>query len=580
MPKLNKHKWTDNTKNEDSLEGLSKSLAINEIVLQVILNRGLKTEEEIRSFLYPSIQDITDSFCPNEIGKGVARVISAIKNSEKICVYGDYDADGVTGTVLLVDALQQLGADVSYYVPLRYSEGYGMNIAAVNKLKQQGIQLIVTVDCGISNLEEIRLAKELGIDVVVTDHHTPPEELPPAVALVNPKLEHTDGNSKLAGVGVAYKFLDKLYIEFKNISLIASKKYTELVAIGTITDVVPLLDENRIFVKEGLKSLNGQKSLGLYYLLKKMGFTSNIDTYTIGFGIGPRLNAAGRLESAKVAIDLLKTTSKQEAMQLSEELNNLNEKRKIEGSNIYELSVSMIDANKGMLDNKAIVLASKNWEAGVIGIVASQLAKKYERPVVLISIQDDVARGSIRSFANVNIFQALDACKDNLINYGGHKEAAGFEIAKDKIEDFSKQYIAFMDNQLAEQDLKSEVLIDAELKANQINMELLEELKILEPYGEANKEPIFVTKRMNAVDYDCVGKEKKHLRVLFEVVDYMSMDSFETHEFSAIGFNMSEYRSMLDSHDSFDVAYNLSINEYYGKKQVQLKLLDIRPSKD
>ncbi len=580
MPNFYKHKWIDNTKNENLLSQLSETIDVNPIVLQIILNRGFSTKEQIEDFLYPSIKQVSKAFCPAQIDKATDRVAVAISGKEKICVFGDYDADGVTGTVILVDALRQLGADVSYYVPLRYSEGYGMNVNAVRLLHEQGIQLIVTVDCGISNYDEIVLAKELGIDVVVTDHHTPPEKLPPAIALVNPKLEHKDDNNFLAGVGVAYKFLDKLFLKMKDSSLMLSKKHVELVAIGTITDVVPLLGENRVFVKEGLKKLNGQKSLGLQYLLEKMGFKDKLDSFTIGFGIGPRLNAAGRLDSAKVAIDLLKTKSVKEAKALSEELHQLNEKRKIEGNTIHSQSVAMVEKDATLLNSKVLVLSSDKWEAGVIGIVSSQLAKKYERPVALISVKGEVARGSIRSFANVDIFIALEGCKELLLNYGGHKEAAGFEIAKEKIADFKEKYISILDSQLSEQDLKSEILIDKELTVGQINIETIEDLKVLEPYGEANREPIFITKGLTPVDYECVGKDKAHLRVLFEKVDYISMDDYQTQELSAIGFNMKEYKQILDNDTRFDVVYNLAINDYYGKQEPQLRILDIRPSKE
>jgi single-stranded-DNA-specific exonuclease len=586
MSDIFKNKWIDNTKSSEEIESLVKSFDLDEIILQISLNRGFKSKEEIEHFLYPSVDQISKEFCPLEISKAVNRVIFAIENNQKICVYGDYDADGITGTVLLVDAFKNLGADVSYYVPLRYTEGYGMNMSAIRTLKEQDINLIVTVDCGISNYEEISFAKELGIDVVITDHHTPPNDLPPALAIVNPKIEHEDANYFLAGVGVAYKFAEKIYNTFKQSSLIKKRKYLELVAIGTITDVVPLLAENRIFVKEGLKNLNGKKLLGLQYLLEKINFDSHVDSYTIGFGIGPRLNAAGRLASAKVAIDLLKTSNVNEAKLLSEELNKFNEKRKIEGNMIYGQALSIIDKNPNILDKKILVLSSDKWEAGVIGIVASQLAKKFERPVALISINGDIARGSIRSFANVNIFPALETCKEFLVNYGGHKEAAGFELRTIELENFRENYILTVDSQLSQQDLRSEILIDKELSSHEITIQVAESLKVLEPYGEANREPIFITKRLCPMDYSLVGKDKNHLRVFFEKVespkytDSLNQDNYLVYEFSAIGFNMGEYKKILDNNDTVDVVYNLSINEFHGKKEPQLKMIDIRPTVD
>ncbi|OGI09961.1 MAG: single-stranded-DNA-specific exonuclease RecJ [Candidatus Margulisbacteria bacterium GWF2_35_9] len=568
MHSQNFHNWEFPENDREQVAEISKKLHIDPVVTHIIFNRGIKSEKSVRDFLDPKLSLIEKEFCPIGTEKAIDRIIEAIKKKENIIVFGDYDADGVTGTVVLLDALKNLGANVEYYVPYRYTEGYGLNPEAIHKFKSDGITLVITVDCGISNINEITLANELGIDVIITDHHTPPAKLPPAVAIVNPKCEHDSSSKYLAGVGVAYKFIYYLYKKFRNIDIIKNKKYLELVAIGTITDVVPLLGDNRIFVKNGIEKMNRETSLGLHYLLEYIN-SNEINTTTIGFGIGPRINAAGRLESASLAIDLLLSKNSKTAKDLAYELNNLNEKRKKEGENIFLEAIKDIEQNPDILKKKVFVLSSDIWEPGVIGIVASQLAKHYKRPVVLITTKGKICRGSIRSFAGINVFYTLEQCNDLLLSYGGHAEAAGFEIDKNKIETFKEMYIRILDAFLEVEDLYSVVRIDSELEMNEITHEFYDQLKKLEPYGEGNREPIFLTRNMNAIDYNLVGKDRSHLKVLF----IQGSEQIE-----AIGFKMASYLGLLDKYSTFDVAYNLSTNYFNGEKTLQLKLVDIKPS--
>ena len=568
MHKQNYHTWEFPENDQENVSEISRKLHIDPVLTNIIFNRGVRDEKKIRDFLDPKLSLIQKEFCSIGLAKAIDRIINAIKNKERIIVFGDYDADGVTGTVVLLDALKTLGANVGYYVPYRYTEGYGLNPNAIKQFKKDDVNLIVTVDCGISNINEISLAKDLGIDVIITDHHTPPDVLPPAVAIVNPKCEHDDASKFLAGVGVAYKFVYYLYKKYRNIDLLKKRKYLELVAIGTITDVVPLLDDNRIFVKNGIDKMNRETSLGLYYLLEYIN-NNTIDTITVGFGIGPRINAAGRLESASVAIELLMAKNSKQAKELAFELNNLNEKRKKEGEKIFLEAIKDIEQNPIVLEKKVFVLSSNIWEPGVIGIVASQLAKHYKRPVVLITTKGKICRGSIRSFAGINIFLTLDQCKDILLSYGGHPEAAGFEIDKNKIEEFKDTYIQILDDFLEGEDLYSVIRIDHELEMSEINDEFYKQLKKLEPFGEGNREPVFLTRGMNAIDYNLVGKDKSHIKVLF----IQGTDQIE-----GIGFKMASYIKMLEEHSTFDVAYNLNMNYFNGKKTLQLKLVDIKPS--
>ncbi len=568
---LNPHRSIWRLAEHDPLlvDRLAALLQMDPILIRIMLGRGLTNEKDMGLFLHSSLKEIIASFCPKNIDIAIARVIKAIKGKEKVVVFGDYDADGVTGTVLVYDALRQLGADVTYYVPLRYTEGYGLNKQAVDKFIADKVNLLITVDCGISNVDEIAQASKAGINVIITDHHTPPIQLPNATAIINPKCEHTDGSQFLAGVGVAYKFIAKLYKTYNDYDLFHSKRYLDLVAIGTITDVVPLLGDNRIFVKKGIEKLNKETSLGLYYLLEQVRNGGPINTTTIGFGIGPRINAAGRLDSADLGIDLLMTRDREKAKRLSGELNDLNERRKREGEKIFQEASRIVEQNLDMLDKQVLVLSSQDWEPGVIGIVTSQLAKRYDRPVVLITTKGNISRGSIRSFAGTDIFSALEKCQNILLSYGGHKEAAGFEIDASRIDEFRDQYIHLLHEELQGEPLHSIIRIDDELVFPQLTLGLLNDLKKLEPFGEGNREPVFLIRRLNAMHFYLVGKDKSHLKV-----DFIQ----GSEQIEAIGYKMAHFWDLLDKHTTFDVAFNLADNDYGGKKRLVLRMVDLKPS--
>lgn len=568
---LNPHRsiWRIAEHDPALVDKLAANLQVDPILVRVMLGRGLADENAMKLFLNPSLHEVIAEFCPAHIDAAVKRVIKAIEKKEKVVVFGDYDADGVTGTVVVYDALKQLGADVTYYVPLRYTEGYGLNKQAVDKFVEDKVNLLITVDCGISNVEEIKQASLAGIDVIITDHHTPPAELPPALAIINPKCEHSDGSQFLAGVGVAYKFVAHLNKTFKNYDLLNSKRYLELVAIGTITDVVPLLGDNRIFVKKGIEKLNKEASLGLHYLLEQVRNGGPITTTTIGFGIGPRINAAGRLDSANLGIDLLMTRDRDKAKRLAGELHELNERRKREGEKIFQEATKIVEQNLDMLDKQVLVLSSEDWEPGVIGIVTSQLAKRYDRPVVLITTKGNISRGSIRSFAGTDIFGALEKCQKILLSYGGHKEAAGFEIDASRIDEFRDHYINLLHEELQGETLHSIIQVDDELALPQLTLGLLNDLKKLEPFGEGNREPVFLIRRLNAMHFYLVGKERSHLKVDF----ILGPEQIE-----AIGYKMSHYLELLDEHTTFDVAFNLAENDFGGKRRIILRMVDLKPS--
>lgn len=548
---------------------LSKELAISHVTAQVLLNRGISSVEQAKSFLSPKLSVLSDPLLIPGVKEAAARIIQAKKNNEKVLVYGDYDVDGVTGTALLVSAFRFLELDTDYYIPHRYDEGYGMNKEAIKEIAERGVKLIVTVDCGISNLEEIKLARKLGIDVIVTDHHNIPPALPPAVAIVNPKLANENHPARfLAGVGVAFKFIWGLFkiLGIKDSSFLMS--LIDLVGLGTISDIVPLTSENRIFAVHGLMALNKKKRVGLKALMEVAGITGRVSVHSVNYRISPRLNAAGRLEHAEMSLKLLLTKDHNEASDLAAKLHSTNINRQGIGQDIQEEvydKLTQMDVNQ----EKIIILDGKDWHPGVIGIAASQVSERYFRPVILVGVQDGRGRGSARSVEGVNVFQILDACRDLFLDFGGHPQAAGFEIAVDKIPELKEKIKAAAEKSIKTSDLLPRIKVEAEIDPKILTLSLVRELETLDPHGEENPKPIFVTKKVKAVDWARVGSAKKHLKARF---------SDGSTSLEVIGFGMGDFAAYINFDEEFDLAYNLQSNEWQGFETVQLNLVDIKVS--
>ena len=557
-------KWKLPKENPELSKQLSQKTNISQIASQVLINRGITTSSEVRNFLNPP--DYTPKQCSYipKLKEAAELILKSIKNN--ILIFGDYDVDGITGTALLYEVLTSLGCNVRYYIPHRFNEGYGLNKNVIDLCKNEGIPLIITVDCGINNIEEIKYANENQIDVIITDHHSPPPILPPANVIINPKL-NTQNNPgfNLSGVGVAFKLAEALYfLSKKNINL---EGYLDLVALGTISDIVPLLDENRLLTIHGLKRLNQTKRSGLKHLCQIARIKPPYGSREIGFYIGPRLNAAGRLEHASLSIELLLAPSSKEAVDIAQKLNKINSSRQKISKHIKEDVENKIKNEIDLDKDKVIILSSCDWHPGVIGIVASQLSKKYSRPTVLISENEDSCRGSARSISNFNIFKIFQKINENLIDFGGHAEAVGFVIKKNKIQDLKLQLTHLINKALDENKLSPLINIDTSIKAKDISLNTARELLLFAPYGQKNPQPTLACYDLNILDYTLVGGGQ-HLKATFT-------DKNGEILLDAIGFNMPSHIKTLNN-GKVALAFSLEVNNYYNYETTQLKLVDIQ----
>jgi len=554
---------------DSALSGrVAESLEISPVTAQVLINRGMHTEEKAKYFLEPKLSNLTDPRNLPDASKAAKRILKAREKGEKIFVYGDYDVDGVTGTAILVETLNFLGFTPSYYIPHRYDEGYGLNNEAIKEIKASGADLILTVDCGVSNIEEIKFAHSLGLEVIVTDHHNPPKKLPGAFAIVNPKLGNkNDPARELSGAGVAFKFAWALLREagIQESGMLLS--LLDLTCLGTIADVVPLVDENRILASQGLLSISARKRTGLRALLDAANINGKVGTREVNFGLSPRINAAGRLEHASFAIDLLLSRDENTARDLADKLNKINVKRQKIGSGIQE--EVFLAMKERPADETLIILEGKQWHPGVIGIVASQVVDAFYRPAVLIGVTDGVGRGSARSIDGFNIFELLEKCRDLFIDFGGHELAAGFEIACDKIPELKKRLRAEVSKMIDPAQLEEKLQIDAEISGEDISLGLIRELETLGPFGKGNSEPLFTTRGLKLIDSRRVG-DGSHLKAKFS-------DGALTLE--TIGFGLGKTFPNLSFSSKYDIAYELRSSQWNGFESAELRLVDLKEVK-
>lgn len=555
-------------KNED-VANLSREYNIPKLIAAILLNRGIDNAAA-DAFLKKSMRDIINPMLLSDMDKAIKRITDAIKNNEKITVYGDYDVDGITSTALLYDFFKSVGATVDYYIPDRKDEGYGINILAVNKLQKSGTKLLITVDCGITAVGEVEFAKLQGMDVIITDHHTCKDRLPEAaVAIINPKKPDCEYPfDALAGVGVAFKLVLAVTMALNKNTTECFKKYVEFVAIGTIADVVSLTNENRIIVDKGIMSIKNSTRPGIKAIKEVAQISQKpLNASTIAFSIAPRLNAAGRLGTAKTAVELLLTDSDERAREIANELDNENRERQSTEQEIYNEAIEMISKDVNFSKKKVIVLAHEDWHHGVIGIVASRLSEKFYKPCILISYSNGIGKGSGRSIRNFNLFDALSVCGDLLTDFGGHAVAAGLNINVSEIEAFEKRINKYADDILTDEDMLPHVFIDCELQDTDITIQNVKLLSILEPFGMGNEKPVFSASDLVIKNIQAVGQDKKHLRLYLEG---------KNNHLSAIGFNMGEFESELKAGDRVRVAFGLDINVYQGSENAQLLLKDIK----
>jgi single-stranded-DNA-specific exonuclease len=530
----------------------------------VLYQRGLYTEEEAINFLLPKEPGWYSSDQLLHIEKACKLIHDSIQNHETIAVYGDYDADGITSTVLLTLALLKITDKVISYIPDRLTEGYGLNKPALSSLFDQGVRLVITVDNGIRSLEEVEYANSLGMKVLVTDHHTPEEHLPPAASILNPKLPadpYPDKN--LAGVGVTYKLVSALSKQFPEIN---PADYLDLVAIGSIADVVPLVGENRYLVRKGLAVINQMQRQGISSLLGAANLISRkVRSSDISFQIGPRLNASGRLGSADTSLELLLSSDHHKCGKLAQVLERLNYKRK-KLSKELEHQANMLTTTEDPLPFILIAL-DPDFHLGVAGIAAGSLTRKYYLPSIVGKIGTELTTASCRSIPEFNIISALDQCQDLLLRYGGHSLAAGFTISNENITDLTKRLMDLAENQLSGHEIQPSISVDAEVSLAQLNSELYSELEKLEPTGCQNPEASFLTKNLTASQIQVVGQDGTHLKMTVNDGHY----SLET-----IGFGLGYLAELIPPR--FDAVYKFDLNEFRGSNTFQLKIMDLKPA--
>jgi len=590
--RMQKKQWEVRPPDQRSTQ-LAKSLKISTLLAQLLINRDITDTQQANVFLQPKLSGLIDPSEMPGMKPAVDRLKWAVRNKEKITVYGDYDVDGITGVSILWQVLRLLGADVDYYIPHRIDEGYGLNEEAVQSLSESGSKLLVTVDCGVTAINSAELARQIGLDLIITDHHQFEDQLPQAVAIVHPSLEESYPNKDSAGAMVAFKLAWAIANEFNSGPKLSPDvrafmiNATSLAAMGTIADVVDLRGENRVLASYGLKALPDCELSGIQALIETAGLTGHrLDSFHIGFRLAPMLNAAGRMGHARLAVELLTSVSQVRSMQIAEYLKEQNGQRQRCERKIFKQACEMIvqrDLNHP--DRKSIVLAGENWHIGVIGIVASRIVDKYHRPTIMIGLpfnnisQDDgpsefgtaeigVAQGSARSIPGFCMLSGLRACSGYLSSFGGHKMAAGMTIKAEKIDPFALEFETYAKQNLNDDDITTKLRIDAIVPLGQFQKETVQELQMLGPFGEGNPEPVFATKGLHlASPPKRVGIGGEHLQLI--VTD-------NTATIRCIGFGFGRLEKKMLEHEFFNAAYQPQFNTYNGNTNVELVLADIQ----
>ncbi len=534
------------------------------LINQLLFNRGLTEPAQLESFVTADESLCYDPFLIPGMAHGVSRVYRALLSSENIAIYGDFDTDGITATALLIQGLSSLGAKVSPYIPHRISEGHGLKVGALERLYYQGISLVITVDCGITGIDEVKKAQRMGIDIVITDHHTPLEVIPPATAVVNPKLPNTEYPfSELAGVGVAFKFLQALLKSLSKED--QTYKLLDLVTLGTIADMMPLVSENRYLVKHGLRLLNTNPRLGIRKMITQTGLSpGRLDTNSISWVIAPRLNTTGRLEHAMPSYQLLMTNSADEAGKLSQWLEQKNAERQRLTTKVVSSAREIVLA-EGIVP--ILIVGDEDYPAGIIGLAAGRISEEFYRPTVVIKTGKHMSNGSCRSIPEFNIVRALNKCRHLLTNFGGHPQAAGFTLPTKNLPRLKEALLELASADLAGVDLRPHLDIDAEIKLTNLSGNTLPTLEKLAPFGRGNPHPTFLSRNVEIIDCRTMGASKEHLRLK------LLQDGFF---WDGVAFQASDYRKDIVS--PLDIVFNLEVDQWHGEERLRLNLLDFTPS--
>ncbi|MCL1943452.1 MAG: single-stranded-DNA-specific exonuclease RecJ [Candidatus Azobacteroides sp.] len=553
---------------------LVSELGIDPVLCTLLVGRKIHSFDDAKDFFRPNLSRLHDPFLMNDMNKAVGRLNEALGQNEKILIYGDYDVDGTTAVALVYKFLQEYSSKIDYYIPDRYNEGYGVSYKGIDFAADNGFKLIICLDCGIKAVEKVKYAKEKGVDFIICDHHKPDKKLPDAVAVLNPKREDSVYPDKnLSGCGVGFKFMQAFAVD-NNIPFSSLEPLLDLVAVSIASDIVPIIGENRILTFYGLRQLNANPTVGLKSIIEVCGLQdSEITVSDIVFKIGPRINASGRIQSGREAVELLVSKDLTFAREKSNNINQYNDTRRELDKNItIEANAVLTEDDYTNSKRKSIVIYNEQWHKGVIGIVASRLSEEYYRPTIVLTKSEQMITGSARSVPGFDIYKAIDSCRDLLENFGGHMYAAGLSLKEDNLEKFTDRFEAFVSENIEPGQLIPQIEIDAVIDFKDITPKFFRILKQFNPFGPENMKPVFCTK--GVYDYGSsrlVGKELEHLRL--EVIDNNSKNIM-----TGIAFGMHSHNDHIKSSKPFDICYTIEENTFNGKTTLQLMVKDIRPS--
>lgn len=559
--------WTIAEEQDDGLmTELAKSLNVSSTISQLLINRGINTFDKAKVFFRPEITSLHDPFFMKDMDKAVARLNDAIFNEEKILIYGDYDVDGTTSVALVYSFLREFYDHIDTYIPDRYAEGYGISTQGIDYAEENNVSLIIALDCGIRAVDKVKYANEKSIDFIICDHHLPGDQLPEAFAILDPKRKDCFyPYSELSGCGIGFKFLQGFCIQ-NTIELEKLYEYLDLVAVSIASDIVPMVDENRTLTYYGLKKINSKPIPGFKALIDISGFKNNLDISNVVFGIGPRINAAGRIGHAKSAVELLVSENEDEASELAKKLNLNNLERREFDESITLEALAQIEDYDPEGARKSNVLYNSQWHKGIVGIVASRCIEKHYKPTIILTESNGVATGSARSVIGFDIHEAISSCSELLNQYGGHKYAAGLTLPIENVPEFQKKFEEVVENTITDDQLIPKINVDAELEFSDINFSFYNILKQMGPFGPQNMQPVFVTHNVILKNKARILKDL-HLKLLIEQKN-------EKVTLDAIGFNLAEFADQLDN--PFSIAYTIEENNYMGNKSLQLVLKDIK----
>lgn len=557
---------------KEQRDKLAAELELDPVISLLLVRRGLKTAAEVKKFFKPSLNDLEDPFLMPDMDKAVKRLNKALGEKEKILIYGDYDVDGTTAVSLVYKYLRAYTSNLDYYIPDRYDEGYGISTKGIDYAAEQGVTLIISLDCGIKAIDKIEYAKGKGIDFIICDHHLADDVLPDAVAVLDAKREDSRyPYEHLSGCGVGFKFMQAFAAD-NGFPFSELEKLLELTAVSIASDIVPIIGENRILAYYGLKQINSNPSLGLKGIIDVCGLSGKEITISdIVFKIGPRINASGRMMNGREAVELLLAKNSKVAKQKSENINQYNEERRELDKKITDEANAIISSIENNEDNKAIIVYNPAWHKGVIGIVASRLTEKYYRPAVVLTKSSELITGSARSVSNFDIYKVVESCRDLLENFGGHTYAAGLSLKEENLQRFKERFQQIAAQEIVPEQLVPQIDIDAVLDLKQINAKFMSDLKKMSPFGPENHKPVFCTHGVQ--DYGTsklVGREQEHIKL--EIIDSKSASS----PIHGIAFGMSRFNAHIKQMKPFDICYTIEENTYNGNTTLQLMIKDIR----